>query len=321
MKSVFACSLGPLCCSHFSLNHLPSTLLQPLEPVNPGALITSPILYPRRVEFPAQWKEPCESEQPGLCPSKESSALSDYSSVGEALCLPQELQGQITKVLWGLRILPFNISLTCTRFVHFLFICYLFLSWVFLWVNMSSMVSCLLLPSPLFFLPFFFLRHHLIYFKAFQIPKMWTVEWSAICPYNDSGLSWPVFIYTIWFYFIRTLCIWTVINNTESGKKKKKRIASAGPLGPAQPVLRPKATFPAASDLKGSCPHCAHRLEQLVLTGLLHICFKLLLWLCCPCSSGLNIIPSISAGKAGFWPMLWWTLGVPLPCKCKWDFY
>ena len=222
MKSVFACSLGPLCCSHFSLNHLPSTLLQPLEPVNPGALITSPILYPRRVEFPAQWKEPCESEQPGLCPSKESSALSDYSSVGEALCLPQELQGQITKVLWGLRILPFNISLTCTRFVHFLFICYLFLSWVFLWVNMSSMVSCLLLPSLLFFLPFFFLRHHLIYFKAFQIPKMWTVEWSALCPYNDSGLSWPFFICTIWFYFIRTLCIWTVINNTESGKKKKK---------------------------------------------------------------------------------------------------
>ena len=45
---------------------------------------------------------------------------------------------------------------------------------------------------------------------------MWTAEWSAIWPWNSSGLSWPAFICPIWLYFIRTSCIWTVINNTES---------------------------------------------------------------------------------------------------------
>lgn len=46
---------------------------------------------------------------------------------------------------------------------------------------------------------------------------MWTVGWSAIGPKTPlTGLSWPVFVCTIWSYFIRTSCIWTVINNTES---------------------------------------------------------------------------------------------------------
>ena len=45
-------------------------------------------------------------------------------------------------------------------------------------------------------------------------------------------------------------CIWTVINKTESGKKKKKGLQVQDHWVPPSQLLRPEATLPAAPDLK-----------------------------------------------------------------------
>lgn len=46
----------------------------------------------------------------------------------------------------------------------------------------------------------------------------------VICPLALKRLAWlprPVLICTVWFYFITTLCIWTVTNKTESKSPRK----------------------------------------------------------------------------------------------------
>lgn len=121
----------------------------------------------------------------------------------------------------------FTVALTCTKCVHFLCICPFFQSEAFLLANMSWMVSCLFFPSLPFY-SFFFTSLSLslsvfwVFLEGgptlsiFRHCKFLKCELLGGLQFGQkmtlTGLSWPVFICTIWFYFIRTSCIWTVIN-------------------------------------------------------------------------------------------------------------
>lgn len=116
----------------------------------------------------------------------------------------------------------FTIALTCTKVLHFLCICPFFLSKVFLladrffvWFLVSYHPPSLSFLS--FFLFFFnFWETTLSISRHFKFLNCELLGGLQFGPkMTPTGFSWPVFICTIWFYFLRTLCIWTVINNTE----------------------------------------------------------------------------------------------------------